>query len=228
MAVRAKKCSWKVCGKVYQYLNNLKDKYIGGVCVVIGNGPSLRSVPDDFLRQYHTFGSNRVYLRFVPDFYVVVNPLVIEQNRQDIEALDATKFVREGMGLTGYQLRKGLKAPFSREPDKWVNEGYTVTHVSLQLAYWMGFATVLLVGVDHRYTFAGDPNETLTMSGDDPNHFDPAYFRGQRWQAPDLMKSETYYRHAEIAYREAGRKIINLGPDSDLTVFEKGRIEEWI
>ena len=197
-------------------------------CVVIGNGPSLRDVPVEFLCRYPTFGANRIYLKFLPDYYVVINPLVCQQNHDDIQRIQRTKYVRAGMGLEGYQLHSSTREPFSFHPLKWVNEGYTVTYVSLQLAYWLGFETVLLVGVDHRYTFDGKPNEKRHMDGDDPNHFDPAYFRGQDWNNPDLGKSESYYRWAREVYRRNGRQVVNLTKGSSLDVFERGRIEEWL
>lgn len=194
---------------------------------MIGNGPSLRNVPDEFLASRPTFGSNRIYLRFVPTYYVVINPLVIANNFDEIEALDTTKFVRANSGLTGCLLYKGLKDKFSHNPFAWVNEGYSVTHVSLQLAYYMGFSTVLLVGVDHRYEFTGKPNEMQLMEND-PNHFDPEYFKGQIWQTPDLDKSAFYFSHASINYTLDGRKIINLTEGTALDTFEKGDINEWM
>lgn len=207
------------------HLNNL---HRNGTAVVIGNGPSLRDVPDSFLTKHVTLGSNRIYLRHKPNYYAVVNPLVIKQNREEIEQLATVKFVRAGEGLRGYQLNSKRKPLFSFEPLTWIHEGYTVTYVLLQLAAYLGFATVLLVGVDHRYTFDGKPNERKRMVGDDPNHFDPAYFRGQEWNNPDLEKSAKFYAVARSVYEQAGRRIINLTEGSALDVFEKGDIAEWL
>lgn len=202
----------------------MKNQYRGESCYVIGNGPSLRDEPNSKLLSLPTFGTNRIYKKLNPAFYVCVNPLVIEQNKREIAEMihHSLMFVRADMGLPGYQLRKSLQAPFSYEPLQWINEGYTVTYVCLQLAYWMGFSTVKLVGVDHRYTFEGNPNETKQMQGDDPNHFDPGYFRGQQWQNPDLANSEKYYRIAKSIFEADGRRIINITPNSALDVFEKG------
>lgn len=207
------------------YLNNL---HRNGTGIVIGNGPSLRDVPDTFLKKHVTLGSNRVYLRHTPNYYAVINPLVISQNRDEIQKLATVKFVRAGMDMHGYQLTSGKKPLFSFEPLQWINEGYTVTYVLLQIAYYLGLTTVLLVGVDHRYTFDGKPNQKRRMEGDDPNHFDPAYFRGQEWQNPDLEKSAKFYKVARDVYANDGRQIINLTPGSDLDVFEKGDLAGWI
>jgi hypothetical protein len=190
-------------------------------CIIVGNGPSLKDVPLDFLSRYPTFGTNRCYLKFIPTYYVAVNPLVIEQNKADIDALKCKKYIM------GRELKRGTHEPFSFHPLTWVHEGYTVTYVCMQLAYWMGYRTVLLVGVDHRYIQTGKPNEEQTMQGDDPNHFDPSYFKGQKWNLADLAKSEKYYRVARNVFENDGRRIINLTPNSALEVFEKGQLSEW-
>lgn len=190
-------------------------------CLIVGNGPSLRSVPDTFLQKYPTFGTNRCYLRFTPTYYVAVNPLVISQNKAEIDALQCLKFIM------GENLTRGTQRPFSFAPLKWVNEGYTVTYVCLQLAYWMQYRTVLLVGVDHRYLAVGKPNETQTLQGDDPNHFDPSYFKGQKWQLPDLAQSEQYYREARGVFMADGRRIINLTEGTALDVFEVGSVADY-
>ena len=199
----------------------------GETCLIVGNGSSLKKIDDDFLKKYKTFGTNRCYLKFVPDYYVCVNPLVLEQNQDDIRKLESVKFVRDTVSMDAYPLHKGTFTDFSFEPLKWVNEGYTVTHVCLQLAYWMGFETVLLVGVDHDYKYHGGENQTQVMTEDDPNHFDPNYFKGQTWQTPDLKRSEKYYLAARRVFEKDNRKIINLTPRTKLEVFEKDNIKKW-
>lgn len=206
---------------------NFFNIHAGETGIIIGNGPSLKLVPDAFLDMYPNFGTNRIYLRFVPDYYVVINRLVAIQNQSDINAMQTIKFVREKCGLEGVQLHPAESHEFSLAPNLWINEGYTVTYVALQLAYAMGFQTVLLVGVDHRYNFTGKPNQKQLLTGADENHFSGAYFSGQEWQTPDLLNSERYYSVAREVYEKAGRRIINLGPDSALNVFERGELKDW-
>ena len=101
-------------------------------------------------------------------------------------------------------------------------EGATVTYVALQLAYYMGFQTAYLIGVDHSFTTKGKPNTTIVSQGDDPNHFNPGYFgKGFRWQLPDLDTSEQAYAMARQAYEADGRKVIDATVGGKLTVFPK-------
>jgi hypothetical protein len=101
-------------------------------------------------------------------------------------------------------------------------EGATVTYVALQLAYFMGFDQVVLIGVDHNFTTKGQPNTTITSQGDDPDHFDAAYFgKGFRWQLPDLETSESAYHLARNDYEQAGRQVLDATVGGKLTVFPK-------
>jgi len=207
--------------------NAYKDK----TCIIVGNGPSLKKVPLSFLRKYPTFGTNRIFLYegFQPTFYVSVNPLVLNQSTEGILGLDCPKFVREG-----YENRFGavplwsMPTPlFAYNPLQWVFEGYTVTFVCLQLAFFMGFTTALLVGVDHRFVFEGEPNEQRTLQEEDVNHFHPQYFTNLEWNNPDLEGSEHAYQLAKEAFELVGRRIINLTANTALEVFEKGKVSEW-
>lgn len=208
---------------------NLWNKHKDQAGIVIGNGPSLKTVPNEWLQKYPTFGTNRIYLKegFTPTYHVCVNPLVQEQFGGEIHRMNCLKFATHLEGPDVLRLQSVNLPVFSFAPDEWIFEGWTVTFVALQLAYFMGFNTVLLIGVDHRYDFSGNPNEQKLMTGDDPNHFDPNYFKGAQWNNPDLERSEASYEKAKLAFEGTGRTIINLGPDSALEVFPKGVPEEW-
>ena len=92
----------------------------------------------------------------------------------------------------------------------------------MQLAYFMGFKQVILIGVDHSFTSKGTPNSTVVSTGDDPNHFNPSYFgKGFRWQLPDLETSELSYCMARDAYQKDGREILDATVGGKLTVFPK-------
>ena len=211
--------------------SDLKEKHRGETCLVIGNGPSLKDVPRELLERYPSFGANRIYiLPFIPAYYVCTNPYILEQWKIQIELLPCVKFIRDEYAdvVGGLHLKMTDEKIFSIDPNEKIHGGFTVTYASLQLAHYMGFDTVLLVGVDHRYSYHGSPNEPVFQDGLDQNHFENNYFPdGCTWQNPDLKQSETAYQRAREVYDNTGRKIINLGPDSALRVFERDNMDNW-
>ncbi len=212
-----------------------RDAYKGKRCFIIGNGPSLRQTDLSKLRHEFTFGLNRIYLLF-PELgfptscLVSVNELVLEQCADEIAALDIPKFLTwrardwfPPSPLT-YFLDTDYTGPenFSGDATNRLFEGYTVTYVALQLAFYMGFHEVVLIGVDHNFATRGPANQTVISEGDDQNHFSPNYFgKGFRWQLPDPEGSERAYRLAKEAFEAAGRRVVDATIGGKLTVFPK-------
>src|SRR6266498_1172422 len=219
-------------------LGALKNIHKGKRAFVIANGPSLKYTDMSKLKNELTFGMNRIYLMF-PElgfsttYLTVVNDLVIEQTAGDLANLSLPKFLSwrsHAHFLTNLPiphlptfLYTSYTGPhFSPDVRGRVWEGATVTNVTLQLAFHMGFQQVILIGVDHNYNTTGKPNSTVISQGDDLNHFSPSYFgKGFRWQLPDLQTSEVGYTLAREAYRNAGREILDATIDGKLKIFPK-------
>jgi len=215
-------------------LEEYKDIHQNQRCFIIGNGPSLKLTNLSLLRNEYTFGMNRFYLmfpelEFSTTFYLSINSLVIEQCANDIGALTIPKFI----SWRSYNLIQPSKdliflhttytgPKFEPDARKRLWEGATVTYVALQLAFYIGFSQVILIGVDHNFTTQGTPNTTVISQGDDPDHFHKNYFgKGFRWQLPDLQTSERGYRLAQEAYLGAGRQILDATIGGKLNVFPK-------
>jgi hypothetical protein len=211
----------------------IKDRRAGDVCTVIGNGPSLNDIPKSFLVKYPTFGTNKIFLLhwFSPTYYVAVNPLVCRQSIAYINELDSEhKFIRQEYAdqIDGALPLRSTNMPvFSPMPYKYVYEGYTVTYVCLQIAKYLGYKTVLLVGVDHSYQCEGNPNEEQEWKGPDVNHFDPGYFQGDKWHLPDLERAEGAYLMAKTRYERDSCQIVNLSTRTELDIFPRDGLENW-
>jgi hypothetical protein len=219
-----------------------KDVHKGQRAFIIGNGPSLKQTNLSKLKGEITFGMNRIYLMF-PElgfqttYLSVVNDLVIEQTASDLAALEIPKFLcwrsrrffspgqfanSQSANLPTFLYTTYDSPRFSPDVRGRVWEGATVTYVTMQLAFHMGFSEVYIIGVDHNYETKGQPNTTITSTGDDPNHFSGAYFgKGFRWQLPDLETSEMAYKMARKAYEKAGRHLVDATVGGKLTIFEK-------
>ena len=220
------------------YLREFKDIHRGQRCVIIGNGPSLKKTDMSLLESEHTFGLNRIYLMFdelgfETTYHVAINKYVVEQCVDDFLKLSLPLFALkecrpylQDRGNVGY-LQSVMGSWFSKNPAHGVSVGYTVTYVAMQLAYYMGFTDVVLIGVDHRFAVAGKPNQLVESLGPDASHFDPNYFgKGVKWQLPDLDNSEIAYKLARKTFEASGRRIVDATVDGALTVFPKVTLEE--
>ncbi|NJL86665.1 MAG: hypothetical protein HC886_12880 [Leptolyngbyaceae cyanobacterium SM1_1_3] len=186
------------------------------------------------LKDCNTFGLNKIYLLFDRvalnlTYHVSVNSLVIQQSAREFEEiLTCPSFLamRASHGVVRsmkHIYRICTDAPFSFQTDasQVLCEGYTVTYVAMQLAFYMGFSKVFLIGVDHNFVVQGKPNEQQLLQGDDPNHFAPNYFGNKDWNLPDLEGSEIAYRLAKFYFERDNRMICDATVGGKLTIFPK-------
>jgi len=199
-------------------------------CLIIGNGPSLAQIPNEFLAKYTTWGSNRVFLKYTPDFYAVVDRLLVGNYIEDIKMRECMmKFIRREHasnvpGSIPVQQVGGYG--FSLYPLQYVVGGHTITYVMLQLAYHYGFRRIGLIGVDHYYVQEGQLE--TKQKGKDQSHFTPDYYSDDdEWIMPDVRLTEPFYKMAKGIYEENDGLIINLTPGSKLDVFPKEDWRDW-
>jgi hypothetical protein len=217
-------------------IQDFRDRHNRERCFILGNGPSLKDMDLSKLSSEYTIGLNRIYLlfdeiSFQPSYYVCVNDLVLEQFAHEIDQLTMPKFmnwqkkhlfsqkknnvfIKTSLNLTDY---------FCEDLLKPICSGGTVTYVALQIAYYMGFQEVILIGVDHNFVDKGIPNEIQKrQSEQDLNHFHPEYFpKGIKWQLPDLRRSELAYSLAKDAYEKVNRRIYDATLGGHCQVFSK-------
>lgn len=221
-------------------LRELKGAFKGQRCFVMGNGPSLNHQNLQQLRNEFTIGANYIYMNkekmgFSPTLISFANYLVIQQRLDEILALD------DSIKVLPYYLFDDFGAPndtliinmqhqtpeFSLDATCYTSTQSTVTYVNLQLAYYLGFDEVCLIGCDNRYIQPdrGKEGTVLTQEEDDPNHFTPAYFKGLKWQKGDMDRMEQLYARAGQAFSDRGSKVIDCTYNGALTVFEKGDLD---
>lgn len=153
---------------------------------------------------------------------------MLEQAHREIAAMPCVKLIGErGSNLLPedaltYHLRtKTPRSRFCKDIEHGVHEGWTVTYAALQVAYYLGFREVVIIGMDHRFEFSGEPNEGRMLEGEDKNHFSTEYFAGRTWDNPDLERSEESYRIARQVFEADGRKIWDATVHGNCTVFDK-------
>lgn len=229
-------------------LETLREQYRGRErAFIIGNGPSLKQTDLSLLKDEVTFCVNGFFLKmpeldWTPSFYVVEDHLVAEDRREAINSLTGpTKLfpaylrycLDEADDTIFFNHRPRKSYPhgfdFSENAAKITYAGCTVTFTCMQLAHYLGFKELYLVGVDASYALPKDVEESrdygvgvLDMQSDDPNHFHPDYFgKGYRWHDPQVDKMIEAYREARRVTDASGRPIYNATVGGELEVFER-------
>lgn len=226
-------------------LAKFRNRHAGERCFILGGGPSLKKIDPAPLRNEFTFGVNGVFLiydwlGFEPSYYVVEDFLVFEDRWRDImkRVLGSTcffpvqfrhpQFDRDNhvyfRAIYEFDPRAGFPR-FSENPARLMWIGGTVTYICLQLALYMGFKEVYLVGMDHNYVkpdHVRTSGNVWTSTGADPNHFHPDYFgSGYRWHDPQVARMEIAYRKAREVYAARGVSIRNATAGGRLEIFER-------
>lgn len=231
-------------------ISALKNIHQGKRCFIIGNGPSLNLLDLTKLKDEITFGVNAIYLNrekmeCYPTYYVVEDNLVAEDRFAEINDYHGSKLKFFGTYLS-YLLKKDPETiyinvlrnyadkknfpVFSKDVVRRLCVGGTVTYLCLQLAYYMGFTEVYMIGFDHNYIIPDSAEITnkretgfdIKSTEDDPNHFHPSYFgKGYRWHDPNVERMEVGFRKAREVFEADGRNIYNATAGGKLEAFNR-------
>jgi hypothetical protein len=225
-----------------------KDRHVGERCVIIGNGPSLNDLELGRLRDENTIGVNGIFyaeaLDFPLTYYVVEDTSVMEENLEAIKTYEAghkffptiyrEMYKTDEQNVTFFTMNRGFYAKespnfciprFSTDASQRVFCGQSVTIINLQLAYFMGFTEVYLIGMDFSYTIpdsAEREGDLITSTEDDPNHFHKDYFgKGKTWKDPKLDRVMNNYQLAKTMFEANGRTIYNATAGGKLEIFPR-------
>jgi hypothetical protein len=124
---------------------------------------------------------------------------------------------------------------FSLDAQSHVVQPHTVAITMLQLAAFMGFDEIYLVGCDTSYSVSttvhrgGKSGRDLSLTStrdDDANHFDPTYFgAGRKWHVPNVQAMMGHYKQARDALEQAGVSVFNATKGGALEVFDRVALE---
>ena len=235
-------------------IEKFRDFHSGETVVIIGNGPSLNQTDLRLLGETPSIGVNAIFLAtddlgFRPTYYVVEDTAVVRDNLDRIHDYRTThRFfpsiyrdaIGKSEGTSYFNMNQGFydgKSPsyciprFSTDAALRLFSGQSVTIINLQLAYYMGFAEVVLIGMDFSYTVPEDSiveGNRILSQGDDPNHFHPDYFgKGKVWKDPKLDRVLANYQLAKLMFEADGRRIVNATPGGKLELFDRVLFNEF-
>lgn len=207
------------------------------VCVIVGNGPSLKKSDLTLLAGVDTIVSNFAIMSPVLErhakFLTVVNDLVAKQGAIEFNASPLLKVVPFWLGNYFNEGEKTffvdatVRPAFGKDFVDAASWRSTVSFFNMQLAYAVGYRKVVLIGFDHSYIQPAGVVEgvVINQAKDDENHFDPKYFKGKDWQAADTGNMEKMYALAKSAFEEEGREIVNCTVGGKLEIFRRADLD---
>lgn len=235
-------------------LAKLQGSYAGNRCFIMGNGPSLSQMNLDILQGEYVWGQNRCYLLFDrilwrPAFYISVDTRVTPDNADEINDLFAAYPKTLFFFPTHFRIDQTLRsAPntfwyhetpidegrlpdgaFTIDATDRVYSVSTVTIAAMQLAVFLGFNPIYLIGCDTNYRVPDtakfeDPEQfriTATQD-DDVNHFVPNYFGvGKKYHQPHPERMIAHYRLAKQVCDRLGVSVVNATVGGQLEVFPR-------
>lgn len=226
-------------------LNALKDKYKGQRCFVLGNGPSLSKEDVEKLKGEITFASNRIYKMFEvtdwrPTYFCLSDEAVAQpEDCKELSKLncDFKFYLSEGYYavkkikgnscyIHSWWQRKYLYNPdFSLNLKKGIYSIATVTYVMLQIAVWMGFSEIYLLGCDNSYHVERKEDGTIVTHNERKSYFGN---QGEKLEANvgSSWECNIAYEFAENFSRKHDFRIFNATRGGMLEAFERKNLDE--
>ena len=238
-------------GKDAAYIRKLKDSHKGERCFIIGNGPSLELKDLNALKDEFCFGMNRIYELFPktswrPQCYSIVDIYMIQRNIKKIQNMEvpivladvtAKKYITSDSNIhlinvcdpftiEKYTDKVVNKIKFSDKADICLRQGYTVTYICIQLAVYMGFKEIYLIGMDHSFSRSIGSNGKVIVNKSIKNHF---YSGGDSVDVCQFTNGVEYaYAMARKECEKRGIIIKNATRGGYLEVFERINLDEII
>ena len=118
------------------------------------------------------------------------------------------------------------KIQFSEECHEKIYIGYSVTYAMLQIAAYMGFKTIYLIGMDHNYSIeTHDDSGEIVMDKSIEDHSE-ILGKPAMWGVADIYKITQAYESAKEYAERHNIEIYNVTRGGRLEVFERKNLED--
>ncbi len=232
------------CTRAGKKLKKYYNKHQGQRCFIVANGPSLRTEDLDLLhvKGEITFAMNRIFKIFPetnwrPTYYVCEDELIAKDCQPEINAVEAKeKFIPIEIkwwhdinieNALHFHLNyvDSLRTPYNFSPDvaHQIDCRGTVTCTCLQLAAYMGFSEIYLLGVDHNFQKIIDENGNVIEDKTVKDYFIEGYDADIKNSViHDLGTTTKSYMDAKKYCDETGRTTVyNATRGGKLEVFQR-------
>lgn len=234
-------------------LYELKDAYKGKRCFLIGNGPSLDAGDLDLLKHEISFGCNMVYKIFEqtewrPTYYCAIDSLYAKNisesmadELKDVEALFTVRtsytklkkvpermmFINNVFSENNYKVRGNILA--------YCKTKATVMTLMAELAFYMGFEEIYLLGVDNSDTHGANAhfyqsNTEKLIANQDINRIRKRMLKKNVTQDDiaehTMNRCNSVYEELKKFADVHGIKIYNATRGGNLEIFPRRNLED--
>lgn len=229
------------------YLKSLKGIHQGKRCFIIGNGPSLTSDDLDTLKAHNeiTFAFNRIFHIFDstswrPTYYISQDEKMLTGCQEEVGNLEPEiKFIPaelqwyNGIKIKGSSLFHIENCDFSKKPlfseniAKRIYNSRTVVYTAIQIAVYMGFKEIYLIGVDHHFHTSMNSKGEIVIDKTAKDYFSDKYNEDrENLYIPNTDLSTLAFIAAKEYADAHGIKIYNATRGGKLEVFPRVDFEE--
>lgn len=223
-------------------LKKFKGIHSGERCFIIGNGPSLTSEDLDRLQNEYSFASNKIYnvfgqTKWRPTYYVVsdndITPQMYAYSCNFDDGVKAKFFpanFRKGCvgknknayfyNYVGCDTTGKTMPEFVPDMQKYLAEGYSVAYVAIQIAVYMGFTEIYLLGIDFSWPRHKDCQGNIYENGMVKHRFYEDNTQDEIG-IPNVELMENAYRQALLYCQKHGVKIYNATRGGKLEIFPR-------
>lgn len=230
--------------KYAKRLKKFKNIHKNERCFIIGNGPSLKIEDLERLKDEITFGTNRIFNIFNetdwrPTYYCIQDFSLMNQISREIDNIKAKEKFLSINAKWKYRLRFNENTNyfflntkryypnmpnFSKDIAHEICEGFTVTYGAMQIAMYMGFKEIYLLGVDFNYSVYKNNDGKIIKQEGVKDYFSNDNNDGLN--APNLENSYLAYKKAKEYSSEVGCKIFNSTRGGNLDIFERVNLDD--
>ena len=221
-------------------LKKLKNKYIGNSCFIVATGPSLTLNDLNLIKGSYSFSCNSIVSCFEktswrPDFYCISDREIMKlyfqlaidskldyiflpndfKNKRRDSYIGFNRSFAQHIKSIYYKTCKEIIYP-SKKPDCFFNDATSVIFICIQIAIYMGFKTIYLLGQDCNYS---GKNLHSDIAKSD--------YKGAIKNNVGQDMIECFENYKQF-FQKKDVKIFNCTRGGSLEVFERIKLEEAI
>jgi len=229
----------------YESLKKYKDIHKGKRCFIVATGPSLTVEDLEMLKDEYSISMNSIYVSYKntdwrPNYYIIQDPFVYEKIHNELHSKEydamfigsiiANRFTLPGgnnvnvfpLDLIWQQIpNKKYHTKFSGDIYSRIYSGYNVAYSALQIAVYMGFSEIYLLGADCNYM------QDKKYFAEDKKRGEERYFT-KKFYAANTGKFIMAYEVAKQYCDTHGIKIYNATRGGLLEVYKRINLNDVV